>query len=33
MSKSAENMTKKLAPCPFCGSRDLSIERFPTVKD
>ena len=33
MSKSAENMTENLAPCPFCGSRDLSIERFPTLKE
>lgn len=33
MSKSAENMTENLAPCPFCGSRDLSFERFPTLND
>lgn len=33
MSKSAENMTENLAPCPFCGSRDLSIERFPTLRE
>lgn len=33
MSKSVENMTKKLAPCPFCGSRDLRVERFPILND
>lgn len=33
MSKSAKNMTENLAPCPFCGSRDLSLERFPTLND
>lgn len=33
MSKSVENMTKKLAPCPFCGSRDLSFQKFPCVGD
>lgn len=33
MSKSAENMTENLAPCPFCGSRDLSIERFTALND
>lgn len=33
MSKSAENMTKNLAPCPFCGSRDLSFQKFPCVGD
>lgn len=25
MSKSAENMTENLAPCPFCGGNDMSV--------
>lgn len=25
MSKSAENMTENLAPCPFCGGKDMSV--------
>lgn len=33
MSKSVENMTENLAPCPFCGSRDLSFQKFPCVGD
>lgn len=33
MSKSNETMTENLAPCPFCGSRDLSVERFPILND
>lgn len=33
MSKSAENMTENLAPCPFCGSRDLIFQKFPSVGD
>lgn len=33
MSKSAENMTENLAPCPFCGSRDLIFQKFPCVGD
>ena len=33
MSKSVKNMTENLAPCPFCGSRDLSFQKFPCVGD
>lgn len=33
MSKSNETMTENLAPCPFCGSRDLRFERFPTLDE
>lgn len=33
MSKSVENMTENLAPCPFCGSRDLIFQKFPCVGD
>lgn len=33
MSKSAENMTKNLAPCPFCGSRAVEILAAPCYHD
>lgn len=33
MSKSAENMTEKLAPCPFCGSRAVEILAAPCYHD
>lgn len=33
MSKSAENMTENLAPCPFCGSRAVEILAAPCYHD
>ena len=33
MSKSAENMTEHLAPCPFCGSRAVEILAAPCYHD
>lgn len=33
MSKSAENMTETLAPCPFCGSRAVEILAAPCYHD
>ena len=33
MSKSVENMTQKLAPCPFCGSRAVEILAAPCYHD
>lgn len=33
MSKSAENMTQNLAPCPFCGSRAVEILAAPCYHD
>lgn len=33
MSKSVENMTENLAPCPFCGSRAVEILAAPCYHD